>query len=110
MLQPNNHLQYGYQSNGAGPSQQQLPNASQHSFFASPDLGLIQFPGTMGNLVRRPSEEDKIEEVKKKLKKRKIATDEWQYYIKSPDSWDFDDINPSGLNKGTEVILLYPVG
>ena len=62
----------------------------------------------MGSLVRRPTEEDKKEEVKKKLEKRKKASDDWQYYIKSPDSWDFDDKNPSGLNKGTEVILLSP--
>ena len=51
-------------------------------------------------LVRGPSEEDKIEEVKKKLEKRKIPTDDWQYYIKSPHSWDFSDVNPSGLSKG----------
>ena len=59
-------------------------------------------------LVRGPSEEDKIEEVKKKLEKRKIHIDDWQYYIKSPHSWDFSDVTPSGLNRGIEVVLLSP--
>ena len=37
VLKPNNQFQYGYQIYGAGISQQQLSNASQQSFFASPN-------------------------------------------------------------------------
>ena len=89
----NAQLQYGYQANGAGPGQHLLSNADQQSFFMSPNPGPVQYPGAMGSLVRRPTEEDKIEEIKKKLEKRKIPTDDWQYYIKSPDSWT-SMINP----------------
>ena len=60
-------VQYGYQANGAGPGQHLLSNADQQSFFMSPNPGPVQYPGTMRNLARRPTEEDKIEEVKKKL-------------------------------------------
>ena len=58
--------------------------------------------------MRRPTEEDKVEEVKKKLEKRGIPTDDWQYHIKSPHSWDFSDVTPSGLSRGIEVVLLSP--
>ena len=34
--------------------------------------------GAMGNLARRPTEEDKIEEITKKLEKRKISANDWQ--------------------------------
>ena len=37
----------------------------------------------MEGLVRRPTEEDKVEEVKKKLEKRGIPADDWQYYVNS---------------------------
>ena len=38
----------------------------------------------------------------------KEHTDYWQYYIKSPHSWDFSDVTASGLNRGIEVVLLSP--
>ena len=74
----------------------------------SPIPGLAQYQDAMGNLAKKPTEEDKIEEIKKKLEKRKIPVNEWQYYIKSPDAWDFNDISSSGLNKGIEMIHLSP--
>ena len=101
-------LQYGYQANGAGPGQQLLSGVDQQSFFISPNPGPAQYPGAMGNLARRPTEEDKIEEIKKKLEKRKIPANDWQYYMKSPDAWDFNDTSSLGLSKGIEVILLSP--
>ena len=104
----NAQLQYGYQTTGAGSGPQLLPSTNQQSFFMSPMPGSAQNQGAMGNLAKNPTEEDKIEEFKKKLEKRKIPTNEWQYYIKSPDAWDFNEISSSGLNKGIEVILLSP--
>ena len=62
----------------------------------------------MESLARRPTEEDKTEEIKRKLEKRKIPAENWQFYIKAPESWDFNDIAPSGLQRGTEVALLSP--
>ena len=81
---------------------------NQQAVFMSPNPGPSQHPDTMGNLPRRPTEEDKAEEILKKLEKRKIPTDDWQFYIKVPESWDFNDTAPSGLSRGTEVILLSP--
>ena len=74
----------------------------------SPNPGPVQHLDAMGNLTRRRTEEDKAEEIKKKLEKRKIPANEWQFYIKAPESWDFNDTAPSGLSRGTEVILLSP--
>ena len=75
----------------------------------SPCPGPVQHLDAMGNLTRRPTEEDKAEEIKKKLEKRKIPADNWQFYIKAPESWDFNDIAPSGLSRGRERFykLLY---
>ena len=55
------------------------------------------------SLARRPTEEDKAEKIK-----RKIPAENWQFYINAPESWDFNDIAPSGLQRGTEVVLLSP--
>ena len=64
-------------------------------------------------LIKMPqsssTEEDKTEMVKRKLKKRTVPEDNWQYYVKSPHSWDFSDVNPSELYKGIEVVLLSPI-
>ena len=81
---------------------------NQQAVFMSPNPGPSQHPDKMGNLPRRPTEEDNAEEILKKLEKRKIPTDDWQFYIKVPESWDFNDTAQSGLSRGTEVILLSP--
>ena len=60
------------------------------------------------SLARRPTEEDKAEKIKRKLEQRKIPAENWQFYINAPESWDFNDIAPSGLQRGTEVVLLSP--
>ena len=54
-------------------------------------------------------ENQKAEEMKRKLKKRGISEGKWQYYLKSPHSWDFTNISSSGLCTGVEVVLLSPV-
>ena len=61
---------------------------------------------TVEGTERESIEEDKSEEVKRRLRKRGIPEDNWQYYIKSPHSWDFSDVTSSALSKGVEVILL----
>ena len=62
----------------------------------------------MGGLARRPTEEDKAEKIKRKLEQRKIPAENWHFYIEAPESWDFNDIAPSGLQRGIEVVLLSP--
>ena len=50
----------------------------------------------------------KAEEVKRKLRKREIPEENWQYYLESPHSWDYTNVTSSGLCKGVEVVLLSP--
>ena len=59
-------------------------------------------------LARRPTEEDKAEKIKRKLEQRKIPAENWHFYIEAPESWDFNDIAPSGLQRGIKVVLLSP--
>ena len=58
--------------------------------------------------ARRPTEEDKAEKMKRKLKQRKMPAENWQFYIKALESWEFNFIASSGLQRGTEVVLLSP--
>ena len=83
MPQYNTKLQYGVQASSAGQGQYLLPMLHQQAVFMSPNPGPSQHLDMMGNLPRRPTEEDKAEEIKKKLEKRKIPTDDWQFYIKA---------------------------
>ena len=58
--------------------------------------------GTVDGTVRESIEEDKSEEVKKRLKKRGIPEDDWQYYIESPHSLDsFNGFQPGNGKEKT---------
>ena len=63
-------------------------------------------------LIKMPqspsTEEDKTKEIKRRLEKRGIPADDWQYYVESPHSWDYSKVASSGLSKGVEVVLLSP--
>ena len=59
-------------------------------------------------LALRPTEEDKTKKIRRKLDQKKIPAENWHFYIETPESWDFDDIAPSGLQRGIEVVLLSP--
>ena len=37
-----------------------------------------------------------------------MPTDLWDYYLKSPEHWNFDDVNEDGLQKGVSAILIAP--
>ena len=62
----------------------------------------------MNGTERESMEDDKAEEVKRKLRKRGIPEDNWQYFLESPRSWDYTDVTSSGLCRGVEVVLLSP--
>ena len=64
--------------------------------------------GTVEGTVRESTEDDKTKEVKRRLEKRGIPADDWQYYVESPHSWDYSKVASSGLSKGVEVVLLSP--
>ena len=122
--QPTNQYQYGCQINGTGLNQQQLSSPNQHNFFVSPTLGQVNFQGMepipsstqtqqqclgrVNNAERESTTDDKAEEVKRKLRKRGIAEDNWKYYLESPHTWDYTDVTSSGLCRGVEVVLLSP--
>ena len=64
--------------------------------------------GRVNGTERGSVESEKAEEVKRKLRKRGIPEENWQYYLESPNSWDYTDVTSSGLCKGVEVVLLSP--
>ena len=37
-----------------------------------------------------------------------MPTNLWDYYLKSPELWDFDDIDEDGLQRGVSAILIAP--
>ena len=77
MPQYNAQSQYGYQANGTGPGTNLLSRADQQNFFMSPNPGPVQYLGANRNLARRPTEEDRIEEIKKKLEKERYTLRYW---------------------------------
>ena len=48
------------------------------------------------------------EKMRKKLEQRKIPKENWHFYTKAPESWNFNDTAPSGLQRGIEVVMLSP--
>ena len=64
--------------------------------------------GTAEGTVRESTDEDMTKEIKRRLEKRGIPADDWQYYVESPHSWDYSKVASSGLSKGVEVVLLSP--
>ena len=48
------------------------------------------------------------EKMKKKLEQRRIPKENWHFYTKAPESWNFNDTAPSGLQRGIEVVMLSP--
>ena len=68
----------------------------------------INHMNTMDGSVRRPTETDLAEKMKKKLEQRRIPKENWLFYTKAPESWNFNDTAPSGLQRGIEVVMLSP--
>ena len=46
--------------------------------------------------------------MRQQLIRRKIPGDLWDYYLKSPEHWDFEDATEEGLQKGIKAILMSP--
>ena len=68
----------------------------------------MQFLGTSNIASREESEEEKKEQMKHVLVKRKIPQDLWNYYLEIPERWDYEDINEQGLQKGVKAVLMSP--
>ena len=61
---------------------------------------------TMDGSVSRPTEADLAEKTKRRLEQRRIPRENWPFYTEAPETWDFNDIAPSGIQRGTDVIML----
>ena len=57
---------------------------------------------------REETEEEKKERKKQQLERRKVPPELWDYYLKSPELWNFADLNEDGLQKGINAILIAP--
>ena len=68
----------------------------------------VQSPGNGAVPSREETEEEMLEKKKQQLARRKVPTELWDYYLKSPEHWDFDDVNEDGLQKGISAILIAP--
>ena len=55
---------------------------------------------------REETEEDKKERKKQQLERRKVPPELWDYYLKSPELWNFADMNEDRLQKGINAILI----
>ena len=58
--------------------------------------------------MRRPTEADLAEKMKRRLEQRRIPKENWLFYTKAPESWNFNDTAPSALQRGIEVVMLSP--
>ena len=125
-VQQTNQYQPGYQFSSLDQNQHQLPGARQQTLpqqYSTKnqvnDQGrwvatTVTQPqpqglGSLNYTEREFTVDQKAEEMKRKLKKRGILEADWQYYLKSPHSWDFINMSSSGLCKGVEIVLLSPV-
>ena len=50
----------------------------------------------------------KTEDLKNKLKGRRIPEEDWIYYLSPPHTWNYSVMATSGLCKGVKVVLLTP--
>ena len=57
---------------------------------------------------REQTMEERKERMRQQLVRRKIPADLWDYYLKSPEHWDFGDTTEDGLQKGIRAILMSP--
>ena len=49
---------------------------------------------------REETEEEKKERKKQQLERRKVPPEFWEYYLESPELWDYNDLTENGLQKG----------
>ena len=75
---------------------------------SDPSFYQMQLMGTSNVPSREQTENEKKERMRKQLSKKKIPEDLWQYYLETPEHWDFEDTTKEGLQKGIEAILKSP--
>ena len=73
-----------------------------------PEPHQAQTTGSNSVPSREETLEEKRERKKQQLTRRKVPEDLWEYYLESPESWNFDDVTKDGLQKGISAILIAP--
>ena len=106
--QYNPQTHFGFQSLNTGQFQYPFPVFNQQVPFLQPNPSQINHINAMDGSVRRPTEADLVEKIKKKLEQRRISKKNWFFYTKAPESWYFNDTAPSRLHRGIEVVMLSP--
>ena len=57
---------------------------------------------------REETEEGQKERKKQQLERRRVPLESWDYYLESPELWNFADLDEDGLQKGITAILIDP--
>ena len=73
-----------------------------------PDHYQVQAASNGGVPSREQTMEEKRERKRQQLIRRKVPADLWEYYLKSPEHWNFGDTTEDGLQKGVSAILMAP--
>ena len=108
IAQANRQMQYNQQFN-QGMYQSAFPmNHSQNNAWTPSDPNYYQMRilGTGNILSREQTMEEKKERMRQQLIRRKIPEDLWNYYLESPEHWNFEDATKEGLQKGIKAILM----
>ena len=67
-----------------------------------------EIAGKTGVPSREETEEDKKERKRQQLERRRVPPELWDYYLESPELWNFADLSEDGLQKGINAILIAP--
>ena len=106
-------VSYNDQSGRASqhPSQDTPPTYNRNQ--PEPVIAALSHPqasilGKGGIPSREETEEEKKERKRQQLERRKVPLESWEYYLESPELWDFTDVNEDGLQKGVYAVLIAP--
>ena len=64
--------------------------------------------GTSNIPSREQTMIEKKERMRQQLNRRKIPEDLWNYYLETPEHWNFEDTTKEGLQRGIKAILMSP--
>ena len=82
----NPQTQFGFQPFNTGQFQYPYPAFNQQLPFLQPNPSQITHMNTMDGSVRRPTEADLAEKIKRRLEQRRIPKENWPFYTEAPES------------------------
>ena len=66
----------------------------------------MNIPGTSHIISSRESVEEQKETMRQTLMKRNIPRDLWEYYIETPEDWNYEDVDETGIHIGVRTIFM----